>query len=75
MKLFYKLRRGTVRYQAKVEDSFSYKRLRVVGRVLGDEVFAALDTTPATLEVCSKFRGHSQQGTNGPDRESNSQGR
>lgn len=51
MNLFYtpyKLRRETMTYQTKGQDSSSYKRLKVVRKVLWDEVFTALRITPDT---------------------------
>ena len=35
-------------HQTKGQDSFSYKRLKVVRKVLWDEVFTALKITPDT---------------------------
>lgn len=51
MNLFYtpyKLRRETMTHQTKGQNSFSYKRLKVVRKVLWDEVFTVLKITPDT---------------------------
>ena len=52
-------------HQTKGQDSFSYKRLKVVRKVLWDEVFTALKITPDTQKVYSPFRGCPQQDTEG----------